>query len=90
MLFKGFDLNDPIESKYYSFYEFLVEQLGKYSEIKELMKEGKIEDFNSHGFGPNMSTLEEMIRKYAEIRESKRPMNFEDLTFEEMQTILNV
>ena len=90
VLFKGFDLNDPIESKYYSFYEFLVEQLGKYSEIKEFIEKGKIEGFNSHGFGQSMNALKKMIQKHNEIRTSNGPINSKDLTFEEIEEILNV
>lgn len=87
--FKGFDLNDNQEAKYYSFYRFLVEQLGKYEEIKELMNEGKIEDFNSHGFGPSMKKLSDMVLRSKEIRSRKQTVSFEDLTIEEVQEIIN-
>ncbi|MGE8037952.1 YfbU family protein [Lysinibacillus sp. JNUCC-51] len=90
VLFKGFDLNDDVEVKYFSFYKFLVEQLDQYSEIKEFMQEGKIEDFNSHGFGPSMNTLKTMIQKHNEIKTSKGFRSSDDLTFEEIKEILNI
>lgn len=88
VLFKGFDLNDEIQSKYYSFYKFLVEDLDKYIEIKELMKEGKIEGFNSHGFGPKMKKLSKMISKRKELRD-KKDFDDEYLSVDEMDEILN-
>ena len=68
VLFKGFDLNDDIEVNYFSFYKFLVEDLGRYSEIKEFIEEGKIEDFNSHGFGHSMEKLRVMVQKHKDIK----------------------
>lgn len=90
VLFKGFDVNDNVEVKYFSLYKFLVEQLERYSEIKVFMKEGKIEDFKSHGFGPSMNTLKTMIQKHDEIKTSKDFRRSDDLTFEEIKEILNV
>lgn len=89
VLFKGFDLNDNLEVKYFSFYKFLVENLEKYSEIKEFIKEGKIKDFNSHGFGPSMSTLKEMIQRHNDIKTSKGSRRSDDLNFDEIKEILN-
>ena len=89
VLFKGFDLNDNIESKYYSFYSFLVNNLGRYQEINELMEAGKIEDFNSHGFGPTMEQLKEMILKREEIRNRDEFHRHDYLTLEEVKEILN-
>ncbi|MDK7537778.1 YfbU family protein [Bacillus paranthracis] len=90
VLFKGFDLNDEIESKYYSFYKFLVDQLGRYGEIKELMEAGRIESYNSHGFGPNMRKLAAMISKRNEIKDRDEYNRPNDLTTEEINEILNV
>ncbi|HDR8155557.1 TPA: YfbU family protein [Bacillus cereus] len=90
VLFKGFDLNDEIESKYYSFYKFLVDQLGRYGEIKELIEAGKIESYNSHGFGPSMKKLEAMIAKRNGIINRDDYINRPyDLTVEEITEILN-
>ncbi|WP_424475375.1 YfbU family protein [Oceanobacillus kimchii] len=90
VLFKGFDLNDSLEVKYFSFYKFLVEQLGRYGEIKELMDSGKIEDYNSHGFGPSMDRLTKMISKRNEILERDKYHRHDDLTIKEINEILNV
>ena len=89
VLFKGFDLNDTVEAKYFSFYKFLVEDLGRYSEIKELMEQGKIEDFNSHGFGPGRHGLQRMVRKHNQIIASKGFRGSDHLTLEEINGILN-
>ncbi|MCZ7524323.1 YfbU family protein [Bacillus pacificus] len=90
VLFKGFDLNDEIESKYYSFYKFIVDQFGRYREIKELMEAGKIESYNSHGFGPSMRKLSAMISKWNEIKDRDEYNRPDDLTAEEISEILNV
>lgn len=86
VLFQGFDLNDEIEVKYFSFYKFLVESLGRFEEIKELIAEQKIEGYNSHGFGPSMQKLNNMILKREEIISAN---NFNDyLTAKEIAEIL--
>lgn len=89
VLFKGFDLNDEIEVKYFSFYKFLVEQLGRFEEIKELMNSGEIEDYNSHGFGPSMQKLANMVSKRNEIRNEAGFFRHDELTVEEIKEILN-
>ncbi|WP_146548172.1 YfbU family protein [Rummeliibacillus suwonensis] len=89
VLFNGFDLNDETEVKYLSFYEFLVKQLGRYEEIKELMESGKIESFNSHGFGPSMRKLKKMIDKRKAILKSRDYGYSDDLSIEEIQEIIN-
>jgi uncharacterized protein YfbU (UPF0304 family) len=89
VLFKGFDLNDSQEVKYFGFYKFLVEHLDRYSEIKEFINAGKIEDYNSHGFG-SMEKLEKMISKREEIINKKGVSVHKDLNVEEMKEILKV
>lgn len=88
VLFKGFDLNDSLEVKYLSFYEFLVEKLNRYQEIKELMEQGKIESFNSHGFGPSMDELRKMVCVYRSIQAVPEYRYGNDLTFEQLKEIL--
>lgn len=89
VLFKGFDLNDDLESRYYSFCEFLVENLGRYSEIKELIEVGKIESLNSHGFGPSMEKLSRMVEKSKEFDKIRHERNDFYFTKEEIEEILN-
>lgn len=89
VLFKGFDLNDEIEGKYYSFYKFLVEKLGRFEEFKNLIKLGKI-NYNSHGFGPSMEKLEKMIFKRNSIKEKQRIIGNNHLSVEEINEILKV
>ncbi|HDR7595222.1 TPA: YfbU family protein [Bacillus mycoides] len=89
VLFKGFDLNDDVGSKYYSFYKFIVEQQGGYDYIRELIKEGKIEGYNSHGFGKNLNELERMVMKRQEIINGRDSiLRANDLTLEEIKEIL--
>ncbi|MED1559435.1 YfbU family protein [Bacillus paramycoides] len=89
VLFKGFDLNDEIEVKYYSFYKFLVNDFGRFEEIKEFIAEGKIEDFNSHGSGPSMRQLNLMLSKWQEIKNRDEYNYSDDLALEEISEIIN-
>ncbi|EON73853.1 YfbU family protein [Lysinibacillus sphaericus] len=89
VLFKGFDLNDEQECKYLSFYEFLVEDLDRFNEFKEWIEEGKIESFNSHGFGPSMETLERMVQKTKELDEIRYERHDIYFTKDEIEEILN-
>ncbi|MEB9421054.1 YfbU family protein [Bacillus cereus] len=90
VLFKGFDLNDSTEVKYYSFYKFLVQDLERFVEFKELIESGKIEDYNSHGFGPSMKKLADMVAKRNEIIRKDDFSRPNELTVEEINEILNV
>ncbi|MGD6873003.1 YfbU family protein [Sutcliffiella horikoshii] len=89
VLFNGFDLNDSVESKYYGFAKFLIEDLGRYSEYKELIQSGKIDSLNSHGFGPSLQRLSHMVEVYKEAK--KRARSRHDIYFnkEEVQEILS-
>lgn len=89
VLFKGFDLNDDQESRYYSFCKFLVENLGKYEEIKELIELGKIESLNSHGSGPSMVKLKRMLEKTKEMDEARNERHDLYFTKEEVEEIIN-
>lgn len=90
VLFKGFDANDSIQSRYYGLYKFYVEDLGRYCEYEELVKEQKIE-YNSHGFGPSMDRLSKMIVKHKEIknRHADKLSGIDGLTLEEIQEIIS-
>lgn len=86
-LFKGFDLNE--NSNYYSYYEFLVNDRGLWQEIRELMNQGKIDGFNSHGAYPYISKLKSMISNWKEIQERRSIDNsYEELSLEEVNYIL--
>ena len=88
VLFKGFDANDPIQVKYYGYCQFLVEQQGKWKEIKEFIQEGKIEGYNSHGSGPTMIKLHEMLDNWERIKaDNSNPGS--NLTLDEIKIILN-
>ncbi|GGM29655.1 hypothetical protein GCM10011351_14730 [Paraliobacillus quinghaiensis] len=89
VLFVGFDLNDLQECRYFSFYKFLVEDLGRFNEYKEWMDIGKIEGFNSHGSGPSMEKLLRMIQKEKELKRIRHERHDLYFTKEEIQEILN-
>lgn len=89
VLFQGFDLNDSLECRYMSYYEFMVESQGKWKEIKALMKEGKIESFNSHGFGPSMETLEKRSKRRIQICTENNSWG-ETLTLAQIEDILSI
>ena len=89
VLFKGFDLNDTQESKYYSFYRFLVEDLNRFNEFKDWLDNGKIDGFNSHGFGPSMEKLERMVQKSKELNKIRLERHDLHFTKDEIEEILN-
>ncbi|MEW4223146.1 YfbU family protein [Rossellomorea marisflavi] len=87
VLFKGFDLNDSFQVKLLSFIEFVINDLGRYDEIKELMSEGKIDSLNSHGSGPSFEDLKNMVSKYKEIKKNRMDRGYE-LSIDQMKEIL--
>lgn len=90
VLFKGFDANDGKESRYLSFCSFLIDDLGRYAEIKEFIEAGKIESLNSHGSGPSMERLSRMVEKAKEIDKIRHERNDLYYTKEEVEQILSV
>lgn len=89
VLFQGFDANDSVECRFMSYYEFMVGTQDKWAEIKELMREGKIESFNSHGFGPSMETLEKRSQRRIQICNENNSWG-ELLTLAQVQDILAI
>lgn len=85
VLFKGFDLNDSVQVKYYSYYQFMVGIQGKWNEIKQLIEEKEIAGYNSHGFGPSMSKLSKMISRRLDLKKQKdswgSPLILEDIEY---------
>lgn len=80
--FNGFDLNDPVEVRYYGYAKFLIDDMGKWSRFKEeALKENS---FNSHGFGPDPSRLAKMLEVF---KQTNDPGNV--LNLEQIQSILN-
>lgn len=69
--FPGFDLNHPEEHKYYSFAKFLIEDLGKFRETRELLERDKRYSLNSHGSGPGVEGYRLMLEKF-ELHNSNR------------------
>ncbi|WBL16438.1 YfbU family protein [Sutcliffiella sp. NC1] len=90
VIFKGFDLNDSVESKYYGFAKFLIEDLGRYREYRELLESGVIESLNSHGFGPSARKLVEMVEVYKKVKKRSRDRHDYNLNMEEVLEVLSV
>lgn len=89
VMFPGFDLNDAFEHKLYSFAKFLIEDLGKFHDTKDLLEENKIRELNSHGAGPGLSGYEAMLLKFEKHNSKRVRRDFSNgFTLEEMQDIL--
>ncbi|MFL2100078.1 YfbU family protein [Desemzia sp. FAM 23989] len=89
VMFPGFDLNDSHEYKLYSYTKFLIEDLGKFHDTSDLLKNGKIRELNSHGAGPGKHGYKLMLQKF-QVHNAKR-IKREDFQFtvEEIQDIVN-
>lgn len=83
VLFQGFDGNE--EDQYYAYCKFLVEDQGLWGELKDLMKEGKI-NLNSHW--PMRNKYENYLLKLKEIQSREEYDVSECLTLEEIEYIL--
>lgn len=89
VMFPGFDLNDIYEHKLLSFARFLIKDLGKFRETRELLESKRIRELNSHGFGPRVHGYRLMLEKYNEHtgkRTEREDMRF---TLEELKDIVN-
>lgn len=84
VLFRGFDGNENAE--YLGLYKFLLNDLGRFSDIKDLHEQGLIEGYNSHGFGPDLFELKNMVRRWKEIKSKD---DFEKLTLSDFKHILS-
>lgn len=87
ILFPGFDMNDPKEVRYLTYCRFMVEDQGKWGEIKQLIDNEEIEGLNSHGSGPTIEQLQLMIEKRKTIRNENNKWA-EPLSLEEIKDIL--
>lgn len=84
VLFRGFDGNE--NAKYLGLYKLLLNDLERFSDIKDLHDQGLIEGYNSHGFGPDLFELKNMIKRWKEI---KNKDDFKKLTLSDFNYILN-
>lgn len=66
--FKGFDLNDAEQSKQYSYADFMINQYGGWSYLKDLVDAGEIE-INSHGSEVPKHVLLEYIDRHKQIKQ---------------------
>lgn len=89
VMFPGFDLNDPVEDKYYSFVKFLIKEQGKFHDTRKLLETGKIRELNSHGSGPRLSGYISMLEKFESCRDKMINRKDDSLTLEEMVSIVD-
>lgn len=89
VMFPGFDLNHPYESKMYSFAKFLIEDLNRFHDTNDMLKEGKIPELNSHGSGPGVRGYRLMLEKFEKINDTRFSRDNKDLTVEEIKDIIN-
>lgn len=81
VIFRGFDGNT--ETSYYSYAKYLVNRAGRYSEIKELIEEGKV-DMNSHW--SRLNFYEDLLSRWLPLREETKG---ENLSLEQIKYVLN-
>ncbi len=82
--FKGFDLNDPQQSKFVGYIDFMINDYERWEDIKRFVDEGTIE-LNSHGFGLKREKLENSVNKYKAILKERDTTG--ELTVEELKDI---
>lgn len=89
VMFPGFDLNHPFEHKLYSFSKFLIEDLGKFHDTRELLESGEIRELNSHGSGPGAQGYRLMFSKFEKYNDDRMKREKNDFTVEEFEDIVN-
>jgi uncharacterized protein YfbU (UPF0304 family) len=89
VIFPGFDLNDSIESKYYSFAKFLILKQNRFHDTGKMIRED-INKLNSHGSGPGISGYLDILNRYEEVMANRSNTGVRNgMTLEEMKKILN-
>ncbi|TRW62972.1 hypothetical protein FNJ57_11355 [Lactococcus lactis] len=83
VLFKGFDGQNEV--KYLDLYKFLLNDLDRFSDIKDLHESRILNEYDSHGFSPNLADLKMMVSRWKEIKSKE---TFEKLTLEDFKYIL--
>lgn len=78
VIFSGFDLNDPVETRLYSYAKFLILEQMKFHETGEMIRKD-VSKLNSHGFGPKLSGYIDMLNRYSEVGNSIKTV--EDVLF---------
>lgn len=64
--FSGFDANDNVESKFYSYADFLIRDQKLFHEVGDSVRKDP-DSLNSHGFGPRLYGYKNILKKYKEI-----------------------
>lgn len=89
VVFPGFDLNDSYEHRLYSFSKFLIEDLKKFHDTRELLENGEIKELNSHGSGPGANGYRLMLEKYVKYNTGRMAERNRGLNLAEIEDILN-
>lgn len=85
--FPGFDLNDPYESKLYSYVKHLMENKRIFHDTRKLFENGK--SLNSHGSGPKARGYKQMLTIFDKNVERRRKRGPESpFTLSEMKEII--
>lgn len=71
VIFKGFDLNDPEQSKLYGYADFMLYKMERWQYIKKLIDSGEVE-LNSHGSETNEVELSKYIERYKAIKSNRK------------------
>lgn len=90
VMFSGFDLNDSVEHKYYSFVKFLIKDQGKFHDTRKLLESKKIMDLNSHGMGPKLSGYTSMVERFEICHKEMIKRKDNMLTLEEVKSVINI
>ncbi|MGX7048508.1 hypothetical protein RU86_GL000554 [Lactococcus piscium] len=85
--FSGFDANDDIGYKLYSYAKFLIKDQGKFHDTRKLFKSGEI-TLNSHGMGPGIDGYHEMIERKEDLFKKKIDGHKNEWSLEDIKYIL--
>lgn len=88
VLFKGFDGQEA--KKYLDLYKFLLNDLDRFSDIKDLHEAKILNEYDSHGFSPDLADLKMMVSRWKEIKDKQIKSNgtFKKLTLSDFNYIL--
>ena len=79
--FPGFDLNDNVECKFYSYAKFLMQDLHKFHDSRKLMELSDFSKLNSHGFGPGLVGYQALLKRYNETYKPGTSLTIENMKY---------
>lgn len=87
--FPGFDLNDSVEHKFYSFAKFLLVNQGKFHDTREMLESKEIQSLNSHGSGPGLAGYTVMLERFEAINKERFKRTDKGLSLEDIKSIID-